>query len=215
MRNSILGIFVGLQILTLAPRVGAITITQTGLASSYSVGDTITLQYWLDNMGFPGLAVVGTTLVFDPAFVSPDVSGFWSAPAILRGSDDEGGNTPNDHPGLLQLGGGPFLISGTTDSIHFAWSSGASSSWSEVSNQLIATLVFDANSAGVAGFFLGGQGTSVAQDNGTYANAGVSFSDITGSLAYLGEGSTTIVPEPTSALLLAAGLLGLGRWSRH
>ena len=159
-----------LAFVLLAAQARAVTITQVGGDGSHSVGDTITVNYYLDNLGSPGISVMGFAVKFNPAVLS--YVGGTVQNKILKASDDEGGNPPHSFGGLARLSSAPILFD-PEGKVLFAWSSAPAPAWSEVSAQFLGSVQFRVNAVGPAGIVPAmGPGTGLGQYEGTYANPG-------------------------------------------
>mgnify|MGYP003574246588 FL=1 len=207
MRLFMINVLATATLLFVAGQASAITITQTGLGTTYNTSDTITLQYWINNIGDPGLSVMAFTVQYNNAVLT--YTGGLVKNKILGAADDESGANPGYvGQGLIRITKTPFEPN--ANEISFNWQSGTTPTWGEVSNQLLGTAVFHATGPGVSGVNLAnGQGSTFLQTQGTYASPGAPV-EVQDSVNYVGSGDITVVPEPTTALLIGLGLVGLG-----
>ena len=207
MRLFMINVLATATLLFVAGQASAITITQTGLGTTYNTSDTITLQYWINNIGDPGLSVMAFTVQYNNAVLT--YTGGLVKNKILGAADDESGANPGYvGQGLIRIQKTPFEPN--ANEISFNWQSGTTPTWGEVSNQLLGTAVFHATGPGVSGVNLAnGQGSTFLQYAGSYASQGAP-SEVQDSVNYVGSGDITVVPEPTTALLIGLGLVGLG-----
>lgn len=80
-------------------------------------------------------------------------------------------------------------------------------------NALIATIIFEATATGTANFALG-----LDLNGNTFAVTGLSENvtdDIASQVSTIGDFNVTVVPEPSTALLIGLGLAGVARVRRN
>lgn len=193
----------------LAPQhAAAVLITQSGLpVSPISVGDSVTLTYELNNIGEPGIVVLGFDVRYDDSVLAWNESQSAIQNGILSGDLQEGSAPVSpDYAGIASC---CFSLLDDMDPIEviLGWSGGLAASWVESSAAPLGTVVFDAIAPGVSDISaVFGQGATMAHDAGTYLSQGLSYVDNSDLLFFAGNGSVTVVPEPTTALLVGGGI---------
>jgi hypothetical protein len=198
MRLFIINVLATAMLLTVATQASAVTITQGGLLGTYAVSDTIVLTYTINTQGFAGLQTVGFNVQYDPTELL--MTGDFSKGNILK---DKSGNKLPSIIGWLTPATDP-------DQLNNAWGGGVGTTWAEKAAEEIATLQFHVLPGATGGSInlVIGPGTALDQRTGTYAVPGVTAA-IPGAFVFEGSGSY-VVPEPTTALLIGLGLVGLG-----
>ena len=112
MRLFMINVLATAMLLTVASQANAISVTQTGTGagSSYAISDTITLKYYINTIGDPGLSVFAFSVIWDnTAAITPNVTASIIKNKILKGSQDEGGNVNGNFAGLPRIGKNPTI----------------------------------------------------------------------------------------------------------
>ena len=207
-RLFMINVFACGVVLFAAAHASAVTITMGGASGSVSSGDDIVLTLSLDNSGEPGLTGLAFSIQFDSALVQ-----FTSAIQehhILTEAQNENGLPTVGDNGLTRTGVGPVIVN--SNELLFTWQNPATT-WHENSNLLIATATFKAIADGDATFTVGAFiGATLGVNNGTFESPGAITEEID-TLNFVGSGDVGIgamgpaIPEPSAALLFAAGIV--------
>jgi hypothetical protein len=183
--------------LTAASASALVAVTHTASATDVAVGDTFTVDIVLSYDGTPTLTGVFTSASWDTNVLelqgTPVASNFaiFFGPGGFLSRVASPGVFPGDAAGTIrtvQYGAGPGQSAGA----------GA--------DTLITTLTFLAVGAGDGS-------VAVALNNGDIV-LGAAGANITGDAVFTAS-STTVVPEPGTALLMGLGLAGLGAAGRR
>jgi hypothetical protein len=171
-------------------------------------GDIVSYDLFLDTQGESNIVLFSASLTYDPTVVTyepglSDAEDYYPlyAPGGVKGAPptyltpvaDPPGTWPAPPAGLSQINV-DFIEVNLNESVATA------------TNLYLATLTFSVN-AGTEG--------QASPMNWSFDNGGnifnVSFVDVSGSVSMQNTGPVvTVVPEPTTALLVGLGLVGLG-----
>jgi hypothetical protein len=212
----------------------ALVLFSAGFASAYQlrlvplsgagglIGDTFGFEVYLDTQTQSGIysSVVG--IVFDESVLSyrADLSASDAYyPLYTPSGMSFVSLIPLGCVGLECSGVGiaPEIFVGQSNLLNIGWTS---NSWPTAGGETIAsgtnvylsTVFFEAIGAGNSGIDFG----FVAASNSFVISDGLGgLTDITASVATQGSTSINIVPEPTTALLIGLGLMGLGVAGRN
>jgi hypothetical protein len=192
-----------------ASHASAIALTLAGAnGQTVGVGDQVTMTVILDTEGTAGIVLLSTGIIFDPTIMAYNSAASSAASYALYVSGNVGSS-------LVPALPPPQIRFGTTDQVNVDfWAindliGGAPASGdfynqflltSNGTSGLIATLVFDVIAAGdgIGEFNI----TITAQGNVVQLASGITTASLSGD-------GFVLVPEPTTALLLGLGLVGL------
>jgi len=178
-----------------AGSASAIGLTLAGANGQLvGVGDSVTVTVTLD-ADVTGIVLISTGVLFDDTILSYNQGASSSPTYILYVNGKTPYMTPATNP--------PELRIGTTNQVNVDWTATSLTAGSGGTGvELLATLVFDviAVGDGVADI-----GLSITSPGNIVQLAG----GINTTATLRGAG-TVITPEPTTALLVGLGLLGLG-----
>jgi hypothetical protein len=208
MRLFKISVLASAVVLFAAAQASAMTITLGGTGGEVNVSDDIVLTANIENRdddGF-GLAVFAFTIFFDDSLVSLGLSKHVTT--ILRNPQNDN-SYPTANPGKFLTANAIFT--GVAGEITYDWNNGTDGTWNTTNDLKVVTQTFHADAGGTASFSVGaGTGSFMAQFEGTYASPDSVASNNTNLMKFAGAGNVTIVPEPTTALLIGLGLIGLG-----
>ena len=189
------------------------------------VGDIVSFDVFLDTEGDLGANLISVSVTFDPTVAQyrPDLSATnsyypiytpaasksepasWLVPSpfdgnVCTGADPLCSNAPGEWVGTLPAIGGQVNV----DFVSSTFPTGLSGALDNGSTVVqLATVSFEligfGTSAGAFGF--GNGGNVVGLTGGT---------DVTDQVATSGAPTMSVIPEPTTALLVGLGLVGLG-----
>ena len=197
-----------------AGQASAISLTQTGAYGQLvAPGDQVTITVTLDTEGQAGIVLLSTGVLFDDTILSYNAGASSSSSYVLYNLPGKG-----VLPKMAPANGAtaPALRFGTTNQANVdfvgdltdgaaatgeAWSGGVLVSAAGTVNQ-IAVLVFDVIALG--------DGTADIGLSITSPGNIVQLAGGVDTTATLNGAGTVITPEPTTALLVGLGLLGLG-----
>jgi len=178
-----------------AGSASAIGLTLAGANGQLvGVGDSVTVTVTLD-ADVTGIVLISTGVLFDDTILSYNQGASSSPTYILYVNGKTPYMTPATNP--------PELRIGTTNQVNVDWTATSLTAGSGGTGvELLATLVFDviAVGDGVADI-----GLSITSPGNIVQLAGG-----INTTATLSGAGTVITPEPTTALLVGLGLLGLG-----
>jgi hypothetical protein len=207
MRTFIVNMLVTAMLVFSAASASAISITIAGAElnqSATTVGSQVSVTVTLDTEATVGITVMSIGVLFDDTRLSYNQAASSTASYILYGS----GRGNNFLSAAITCGGYPaggagcqLAVPGQVNVDYVSTSLTNGTGATNVGVALMATLVFNVTGLGSASVALtqSGAGNVIGQPGGT---------STTGTLN--GSGSINVVPEPTTALLVALGLAGLG-----
>ncbi len=170
--------------------------------------DTVTVQIFLDTQGNPdGIIAFSMGVEFDPGVLAYDQGASSSATYMLYVN----GKTPYITPlGCCAGGSGPNVWGLAPQQVNIDWGStalGTGSVAPGAGGGLLATLVFHVVGAGdgVGEIFFNYQ-----SNRGNTFAVGTGVVEVIDQVALSGGPINVLTPEPTTALLVGLGLVGLG-----
>ena len=194
-KSWVAGLVVAAAFLLGASSASAIGLTLAGANGQLvGVGDSVTVTVTLD-ADVTGIVLISTGVLFDDTILSYNQGASSSPTYILYVNGKTPYMTPATNP--------PELRIGVTDQVNVDWTATSLTAGSGGTGvELLATLVFDviAVGDGVADI-----GLSITSPGNIVQLAGG-----INTTATLSGAGTVITPEPTTALLVGLGLLGLG-----
>ncbi|MBW1883823.1 MAG: PEP-CTERM sorting domain-containing protein [Deltaproteobacteria bacterium] len=196
MRLFIVDLLIAGLLLFSASSASALALSLVAMTgTTLNIGENVTMELRLDTEGETNLTSLFASVGNDNPGTFPFVSGTSPGQILFNTSTFEGvarvsqpvADVPGDAPGRVRAAS--FATSNPTGS-------GVSSA-----NQLLATLTFIATGLGVANIvpllIVGSDEVTVNQIS------------VTGSVRIAGPVSITVIPEPSTALLMGLGLAGL------
>lgn len=188
-----------------AYQLSLVPTTPTTVAN---IGDLISFDVFLDTEGASGITLFSSALIYDPTVVQyrPDLSDAEDyyplyAPALGKGSVPTWLEPTFDPPGLW-INPTPGTQQVNVDFIE----TNLGNTTATATNLYLATLTFEAVGYGTSTGYWGFAPPTIT---GIFS---VNQVDVAGTLAFA-TGSptmTVVIPEPTTALLVGLGLVGLG-----
>jgi hypothetical protein len=196
MRFFITNLLATAMVVFAAGSASAISLTLAGANGQLvAVGGQVSVTVTLDTEATTGLVLLSTGVLFDDAILSYN-SGASSSPTYILYVN---GKTPYMQPASNP----PELRFGTTNQVNVDWvATNLTTGSGGTGVELLATLVFD-----VIG---DGDGTADIGLSITSPGNIVQLAGGVDTTATLNGAGTVITPEPTTALLVGLGLLGLG-----
>ena len=207
-KSWVAGLVVAAAFLLGASSASAISLTSAGANGQLvAVGDQVTITVTLDTEGTSGITLLSTGVIFDDNILTYNSGASSSTSYILYVAGKAGG------PFMAAAADPPELRFGTSNQVNVDFvgtdlTNGTNAATGTAAGQgnqpggLLATLVFDVTGLGdgVADIYL-----SITSPGNVLALAGGNTATPT-----LAGAGTAITPEPTTALLVGLGLLGLG-----
>ena len=211
-KSWVAGLVVAAAFLLGASSASAVSLTSAGANGQLvAVGDQVTITVTLDTEGQTGITLLSTGVIFDDAILTYNSGASSATSYILYQAGKAGG------PYMTAAADPPELRFGTSDQVNVDFvasdlttgtgsATGDSPAGGGLPGGLLATLVFDVTGLGdgVADIYL-----SITSPGNVIAGPGT-----TGTASLAGAG-TVITPEPTTALLVGLGLLGLAAKGRR
>jgi hypothetical protein len=197
MRFFITNLLATAMVVFAAGSASAISLTLAGANGQLvSVGGQVTVTVTLDTGATTGLVLLSTGVLFDDEILNYN-SAASSAPTYILYVN---GKTPYMQPAANP----PELRFGTTNQVNVDWvaTNLQDGTGGTDAASLLATLVFDVVSLG--------DGTADIGLSITSPGNIVQLAGGVNTTATLNGSGTVITPEPTTALLVGLGLLGLG-----
>ena len=205
-KSWVAGLVVAAAFLLGASSASAVSLTSAGANGQLvAVGDQVTITVTLDTEGQTGITLLSTGVIFDDAILTYN-SGASSATSYILYVNGK-------NPYMTAAADPPELRFGTSDQVNVDFvasdlttgtgsATGDSPAGGGLPGGLLATLVFDVTGLGdgVADIYL-----SITSPGNVLAFGGGATATPT-----LAGAGTAITPEPTTALLVGLGLLGLG-----
>jgi len=219
MRTFTVNILVAAMLVFSAASASAISFTLTGAnGQSVNPGETVTVQVTMDTEATTGITVMSVGVLFDASRLSYNVglssatsyglytsgknNNFIKAAVTCGGYPGGAGGTLGNPGCALTSAGQVNLDYVSTDLTVGTNSPQNTTAGAGIPNSLLAELVFDvlvlAGDASIA-LTQTSPGNVIGQPGGTSTTATLN-----------GAGTVSVVPEPTTALLVALGLAGLG-----
>ena len=195
-RNWVSGLFVVAVLVLSASSASAIALSMAGANGQLvAVGDQVSITVTLDTEADTGITLLSVGVIFDDGNLSYN-SVASSAPTYILYVN---GKTPYMTPAANP----PELRFGTTNQVNVDYvATNLSTGNGLAGTALLATLVFDV--------IAGGDGVAELALSITSAGNIVQLAGGVNTTASLAGAGTVVIPEPTTALLVGLGLVGLG-----
>jgi len=208
-KSWVAGLVVAAAFLLGASSASAISLALAGANGQLvAVGDQVTITVTLDTEGQTGITLLSTGVIFDDAILTYNSGASSATSYILYQAGKAGG------PYMTAAADPPELRFGTSDQVNVDFTAtdlvngtgpatgNSAAGGGLIPGGLLATLVFDVTGLGdgVADIYL-----SITSPGNVLAFGGGATATPT-----LAGAGTVITPEPTTALLVGLGLLGLG-----
>ena len=205
-KNWIAGLAVAAAFLLAASSASAISITLAGAnGQDVNPGDQVTVTMTLDTEATTGITLMSIATLFDNSLLTYNEAASSTTSYLLYGGKGGGGymkaaSTCGGYGGPTAGNGCQLALPGQVNvdyvSVDLANGTG------NYGVALLATLVFDVTGGG--GF------ASIALSQSSPGNVIGQPGGGSTTATLIGSGGVNIVPEPTTALLVSLGLVGLG-----